>query len=279
MNELSPQDQADLAALADGRLDPARRADVEARAAADPALAAALVRQRAALSAITAAAADVSAPLALRVRVETLQRPDEAPAEAGWRTRLARLRRGPGPRGARSRRARRRWLPTAGLAGTAAVALLALALVLPLGGGLTVENTLAAAERPPQFAAMVDPREEKLLRERVEQVRFPNFAGKFGWRASGARTDELEGRDTRTVFYARGRRTLAYTIVAGDALDRPDASSTVREGVELRVLREGGRTVVTWLRQGHTCVLSGEGVDEQTLLELASWKGTGAIAF
>jgi hypothetical protein len=36
---------------------------------------------------------------------------------------------------------------------------------------------------------------------------------------------------------------------------------------------------VTWVRQGHTCVLSGTGVDADTLLTLASWKGKGAVRF
>jgi hypothetical protein len=36
---------------------------------------------------------------------------------------------------------------------------------------------------------------------------------------------------------------------------------------------------VTWLRGGHTCVLSGAGVDEDTLTKLAVWKGAGAVTF
>ena len=68
---LSPEEQADLAALADGRLDPARRAAVEARLAAEPELAAALLeRQRVAVAAIARAVEETSAPLALRARIE-----------------------------------------------------------------------------------------------------------------------------------------------------------------------------------------------------------------
>jgi hypothetical protein len=40
-----------------------------------------------------------------------------------------------------------------------------------------------------------------------------------------------------------------------------------------------GRQVVTWLRGGLTCVLSGADVDRPTLLELAAWKGQGAVRF
>jgi hypothetical protein len=36
---------------------------------------------------------------------------------------------------------------------------------------------------------------------------------------------------------------------------------------------------VTWTRQAHTCVLSGVGVPETALLELASWKGRGQVRF
>jgi anti-sigma factor RsiW len=60
----SQQTEADLVALADGRLSPVRAAEVQASVAADPVLAAALAAQRAALGAIAAAA--VPAPAHLR---------------------------------------------------------------------------------------------------------------------------------------------------------------------------------------------------------------------
>ncbi|HEU5242560.1 MAG TPA: MBL fold metallo-hydrolase [Ornithinibacter sp.] len=66
----------------------------------------------------------------------------------------------------------------------------------------------------------------------------------------------------------------------GDALDaEPGAEATTVDGVRLSVTRDGDRTVVTWLRDGHTCVLSGSGVPRRTMLELAAWKGDGAVAF
>ena len=253
---LSPEDEADLVALVDGRLDPARKAEVEARLAAEPELAAAFERQQVAVAAIAQAVEDTSAPLALRARIERLE------AE-GRRRAPARRRLG--------------WLIPA-VAATAAVALL-VALVLPLGGGLTVEDTLAAATRPAESPATPDPRDDKLLNEQVDGVRFPNFAGKFGWRAVGVRVDELDGRDTRTVFYQRAGKRIAYTIVDGEQLEWPDVEPTVRNGVKLRPFDEEGREVVTWLRDGQTCVLSGEGVATATLLELAAWKGLGSVEF
>jgi hypothetical protein len=37
--------------------------------------------------------------------------------------------------------------------------------------------------------------------------------------------------------------------------------------------------IVTWVRDGHTCVLSGVGAEAATLLDLAAWKGKGAVRF
>ena len=82
------------------------------------------------------------------------------------------------------------------------------------------------------------------------------------------------------MFYEREGERIAYTIIAGDPLDEPgDAEPSTRDGVTLLQFDDGGRTVVTWQRLGHTCVLSGSGVDAETLLELAAWKGLGSVAF
>jgi hypothetical protein len=111
-------------------------------------------------------------------------------------------------------------------------------------------------------------------------VPFPNYAAKFGWEPVGARQDDPSDRSTTTVYYGNGARTVAYTIVSGNALDPPsDARSTTRGGVEYRVFRTGGRTVVTWERDGHTCVLSGRNMRSAELVTLADWRGKGAIRF
>jgi anti-sigma factor RsiW len=259
-----PETEADLAAFADGLLDPARRAEVEARLAAEPELAAALERQRVAVAATARAVEETSAPLALRAWVERL----EAESARGGRLGRAR-RRAPGRRFG--------WLIPA-VAATAAATLL-IALVLPLGGALTVEDTLAAATRPVESPASPDPADAKLLSEQVDGVRFPNFEGKFGWRAVGDRADELDGRDSRTVFYELEGKRIAYTIVGGEQLEWPDVEPIVSDGVELRPFDEEGREAVTWLRGGQTCVLSGDGVPTSTLLELAAWKGQGSVKF
>ena len=64
---------ADLAAAADGTLDPARAAEIETLAAHDHVVAEALERQRNAAALIRAAAADVTAPASLRARVQRMR--------------------------------------------------------------------------------------------------------------------------------------------------------------------------------------------------------------
>ena len=260
MTEHTPMpdaDEAALAAYADGRLEPAERTALEARLAAEPELAAALEQQRTGLAAITTAAESVSAPLALRSRIEALQREDAAPRK--------RRRRGWG------------WLPSAGLA-VAAVA--AVAIVIAFSGGPATTEVLAAAVRPAVAAVQLDPGQPRLLQDQVDDVRFPNYEGKFGWEAVGTRTDEIGGRKTRTVFYRKEGRRIAYTIVAGDQLAWPPGSDKAeREGTKLRTFKDGDRTVVTWRRNGQTCILSATDVPRDQLLELAAWKGQGAVDF
>jgi len=251
-------DEAALAAYADGRLGPADRAELEARLEREPALAAALERQRAGLTAITAAAESVSAPLALRSRIEAMQRDGATPRRRRW------------PRGWG-------WLPSAALA-TAALA--AVAIVIAFSGGPATSEVLAAATRPSVAAVQLDPDQPRLLQDQVDDVRFPNYEGKFGWEAVGTRTDEIGGRKTKTVFYRKEGRRIAYTIVEGEQLAwPPGADKTEQEGTKLRTFTDGDRTVVTWRRKGRTCVLSATNVPVDQLLELAAWKGQGAVDF
>ncbi len=51
-----------------------------------------------------------------------------------------------------------------------------------------------------------------------------------------------------------------------------------RGGVSYRLLTENDAAVVTWLRAGHLCVVSGRGVSSATLLRLASWSAHDATA-
>ena len=257
-NELSDDQLADLARLADGTLPADRRAEVEARVAASPQLSSIVERQGVALDALRGTA-DTGAPARLRGHVE--RRRGARRAGAGGRRRL---------------------VIGEAIAAATAVALVVI-LVLPsaFSGGPSVADAAALAEQPPsQPAPGGVPGAPALLRAEVDDVPFPNYAAKFGWKPVGVRQDDPSGRGATTVYYEKDGRTIGYTIVSGDALDPPpDARSVTRGGVEYRSFRDDGRTVVTWERDGQTCVLSGTAVPRAELLTLADWRGKGALPF
>ena len=258
INGLSDEQLADLARLADGSLPADRRAELEEQVAASPQLSTLVERQGIALDALRGTA-DTGAPARLRADVDR--------------------RRGP----ARAAGRRRPRVAIGGAIAAAASVALALVLTLPGAGpvGPSVADAAALAENPPTQAA---PRgvsgTPQLLHARVDGVPFPNYAAQFGWHTSGARADDPSGRHATTVYYEKGGRTVAYTIVSGDALDPPSHTRSItRGGVEYRVFREDGRTVVTWDRDGRTCVLSSTAARPAELLTLADWRGKGAIPF
>ncbi len=47
-------------------------------------------------------------------------------------------------------------------------------------------------------------------------------------------------------------------------------------GYELPIFALAGRTVVTWRRAGHTCVISATHVPVGSLEQLAGWRASGA---
>jgi hypothetical protein len=154
--------------------------------------------------------------------------------------------------GVRARpRARRRIRGWSSLAGACALALVA---VLALSGGEpTLDDAAALAERRPTSA---EPAFEHA------SVAFPDWSLEFGWRAAGQRTDEIDGRAAKTVVYEKDGNRIAYTIVDGAALDGTGGGDYV----------DDGRRVVTFERNGHTCVVSAPlAVDRDVLLKLARW--------
>ena len=84
----------------------------------------------------------------------------------------------------------------------------------------------------------------------------------------------MRGRPATVVFYEKGDRRLGYAIVDGPALPRPDnATTTTRAGVEYQTLAMSGEQVVTWQKDGHTCVLIGS-LSAGELVALASSTST-----
>jgi anti-sigma factor RsiW len=243
---------ADLSALADGTLDPARRAGVEARIGASLELTALYERERRVVDALRQARATERAPAALRARIDAAR-----PSKAA--------------------RTRRRFAYAGAAAAALAAVVLALVLALPSGtpGAPSVSEAAGLAARGPAHAAPVpDPSMPAArLHQSVGDVYFPNWTSKFGWQAVGARTDKLGGRTAETVYYRRQGETIAYTIVHSPPLAEPSSAQASNwDGTQLRMLAINGRTVVTWRRAGDTCVLSGTGVKADELQKLAAWK-------
>jgi hypothetical protein len=249
---------ADLAALADGSLSAERIAEVSARAERSRELTRELAEQREVVSILQAL--DVAAPDSLRDTIQVMA--GEARPSREHRS--------------SARRWSTRWsLAGAGALAAVAVVALLLALTAHTSAPPTVlqTSTLALAR-----ATSVSPAESPdgtQLSTSVDGVAYPYWGKRFGWRTSGARTDRLGGRTIMTVFYTDARsRRIGYSIVAGPALSAPDARLVRAGGTSFRVLRQDGATIVTWRRDGHTCVLAGRGVSQSTLLALAGWQHT-----
>ncbi len=244
---LSSEEMADLCALADGSLPASRRAAVEARLAASPELRELYARQRRAVLAAQALAAD-DVPESLQASVATRR-----PALGAGRRRARRL------------------APRVAVAAAALAAAVVAAIVLSGGPGApTIADaarlaTLAPTEPAPPAQGTTR------LAVAVEGVAFPNFEPWSGWRALGVRRSRIDGRAAITVVYGKDGRRLGYVIVAGRGLARPsDGSTTVIRGEPYQTVRVSGRLALTWRRGGHTCVLLGQATRAE-LLELASW--------
>lgn len=252
MQDLSPSQSGDLSALADGSLDPGRRDAVQAWIASSPELLDLYERERAAVHVLRRAAAE-RAPARLRLHVH------------GQRIRP-------------SRRSRV-WLGSAGLAGALAAGAVAAVLLLPGGapGSPSVSQAAGLAARgssePAPLPDSTEPRVK--LATRFQTLYFPNWSATLGWRAVGMRRDRLGGRATMTVYYRRDGGLVAYTIVGAPALAAPSGRVTWLNGHELRIFGLAGRTVVTWRRADHTCVISGAHVPLRSLEQLAGWRTVG----
>jgi anti-sigma factor RsiW len=238
--------ERDLVALADGTLSAARRARVERAVAASPELSAQVSEQRRVLTALRTVGAE-SMPSALRARLELARDPRPTPRPF-------------------------RRLAAGATTGAVAVAAFASALVLALGGGVSGPTVAAAATlgtRGPLTATGA-------TRPGVTAagIQFPDWSYQFGLKAAGVRRDSLDGRLATTVFYLSNGGRIAYTIVSGSAIRTGTATRTaVWSGTQLRTFSSGKRAVVSWLRDGHTCVLSGPTPLLKAMMRLASWKG------
>jgi anti-sigma factor RsiW len=252
-SELTEREAADLSALADGSLDPARRAEVQAWVDASPERVALFERERRVVELLRDVTRTQRAPEQLRARLEAARPRAQAAA----------------------RRRRLGW--STGLAGAVAAVAATLVLVLPGSAPTLVQASAVATLGAVQPAPPPDPQAPRTrLGTDVQEVYFPNWSGK-GWHAIGQRADTIHGRHMTTVYYQWGRAKIAYTIVSTPALAQPNAPVSYVGGLALRTLTVNGRDVVTWQRDDHTCILStAHDVAPAVLRGLAAWHPTTA---
>jgi hypothetical protein len=169
------------------------------------------------------------------------------------------------------------------VAGVAAAIVIVIALSSSGGGaqGISIRQASALTLSQPIAPA---PAESAVngaqLAAAVDGLAFPYWEGRLGWHSTGMRTDHVAGRTVTTVFYsdARGRQ-IGYAIVAGTPAPRVGGGVIVRrEGTPYRLLSENGAVVVSWLREGHLCVVSGRDLNSATLLSLVSWRERGSLS-
>lgn len=171
----------------------------------------------------------------------------------------------------------RLWVPAVA-AVAAGVALAVIVVVLTSAGDPGLRAYAGISVRP---ETQPTPRSDGALLDRSFQgVSYPDWSRNFGWMAEGARTDVIDGRRAESVFYMHHGHRIAYTVIEGAPIAPPEDATTRRVGgVTLRSFRDGPRDVVTFVRNGRTCVLEGEVLSRETLVELAAWRGDGAVSF
>jgi hypothetical protein len=146
-----------------------------------------------------------------------------------------------------------------------------------IGGGAGAPTVASAAElgtRPPVSVASATPNDRGVVPGvSAAGISFPDWGPSFGFEAVGVRRDHLGDRLATTVFYARDDQRIAYTILSGLAVPAGAAlRQSVWDGVQIGSFLSHGRVVVTWLRNGHTCVLSGADTPAALLARMASYK-------
>ncbi len=256
--------EADLTRLADGSLPESERERLHARVARAPELQLRLREQQRAVT-LVQSTAEVAAPASLRASVAELT-DATAPARGGRRGRTA-----------SDRRRTAVWRPRASIGLVALAALLIAVVSVALHGqtaptvGSAARLALAPATGPKPALSATDHEVLAVRPVGARSIPFPSYVSQTAWRATGVRRDTLSGRHVTTVFYSVGGTRIGYSIVSGAPLSAP-SGSTVRgpTGVRYVFVSSGGAQIITWRRDGHTCVIAGRSVARSTLLALAA---------
>jgi hypothetical protein len=90
--------------------------------------------------------------------------------------------------------------------------------------------------------------------------------------APGIERTRVGDRDATTIAYSGPQgTTIGYTIVQGPPLDPPGGRDVVRRGTKYTVVHDDGRTLVTWVQGGRTCIVGApKAVPDARLVSLAA---------
>jgi hypothetical protein len=205
-------------------------------------------------------------------RIGELLRAVEAPAPSGLKQRIA-----------ERNAARRPWWQGApafslALAGAAAAACVALVLALSSGSSAVAPPTVLRTSEV-ALARPTGPALRGVVASGTNIV-FPDWSAR-GWPRAGMRSDRVGGRTVTTVFYRgyphRGR--FGYSIVSGTPL-RSGANGTTRvvHGERYTLISTRGAWIVTWVQDGHTCIIASRSASPRALLALAIAQERGQVA-
>lgn len=101
-------------------------------------------------------------------------------------------------------------------------------------------------------------------------VPFPDLARRLGWQPSGRRDDVVDGREVRTLVYARAGRRLAWSVIDGPPVPAPLGATPVPvRGPATSQFESGGRVAVLTTRGGHSVVVSAAGVPAVAVIRAA----------
>src|SRR5206468_1358274 len=151
------------------------------------------------------------------------------------------------------------------LPGATAIAAAAAVIVILVGGGGGAPTVPDAAHLALASATLpsppVNPDQSEELTLRAAGIPFPAWGKDAGWRTDGARTDTVGGRRITTVFYTgRNGQRIGYAIASGAPLSGAHGNTTSRYGVRFTLQQSGGAKLITWVRNGHTCVIAGRNI-------------------
>jgi hypothetical protein len=233
-----PASDKELAALADGTLGAERRREIENQLGNSELIRESIQRQRAAIE---------------------LTREIEVSASDALHNRVAEMTSNAAPR-------KRSRLAIGGFAAAAAAAAVALVLVFGFGSSAPTVDQVVATVAPgaTSEAPATDPSDPKMLDVSVGSVQFPTWENEGGWWATGARSEQIQGRQVETVFYKNDdNATMKYSVVDGAPIDSLDSSTARYE-----LTGSGDTRRIVWRAGGHTCIIEAQGVDSDQLERL-----------